>query len=367
MIRLASPSIDEDDLEAVREVLLSGQLVQGKRVAEFERVVADYVGVEHAVAVSNCTAALHLSLLSVGVGPGDRVAVSTYSWPATANVIALCGAEPVFVDIDPITYNMNPSLLDATLRRTSIKAILPVDVFGCMADLSRICSLAEEWGVPVIEDAACALGGDLNGRKAGAWGTAGCFSFHPRKAVTTGEGGMITTDSDEIARSARRLRNHGLDPDSASPDFVVPGYNLRLTEIQAALGVTQMAKLERLLSSRARHAELYDELLAKTELVRPRALAGSRHVFQSYVVLLPERAASRRAEIIGSLRQSGIEVTIGTYHMPMTTFFRRAGSWERGAFPVTDVVAKRALSLPLFDTMSPEQQRSVVDSLVATL
>lgn len=367
MIRLAVPSIDEDDLEAVREVLLSGQLVQGKRVAEFERVVADYVGTRHAVAVANCTAALHLALLSVGVGAGDRVAVTTYSWPATANVIALCGAEPVFVDVDPVTYNMDPSLLDATLRRTSVKAILPVDVFGCMADLQRICSLADRWGVPVIEDAACALGGDLNGQKAGAWGVAGCFSFHPRKAVTTGEGGMITTNSDEIARSARRLRNHGLDPDATSPDFVVPGYNLRLTEFQAALGITQMAKLERLLLSRARHAAYYDELLASTELVRPRALPGSRHVYQSYVVLLPDRAASRRAEIISSLRQSGIEVTIGTYHMPMTTFFRRAGSLERGAFPVTDAVAERALSLPLFDSMSMEHQRSVVDRLVATL
>jgi dTDP-4-amino-4,6-dideoxygalactose transaminase len=367
MIRLAVPAIDENDLDAVREVLLSGQLVQGKRVAEFERVVAEYVGVKHAVAVANCTSALHLSLLAIGVSPGDRVAVTTYSWPATANVVALCGAEPVFVDIDPITYNMDPLLLESVLRRTSVKAILPVDVFGCMADLPRICFLADRWGVPVIEDAACALGGDLKGQKAGSWGAAGCFSFHPRKAVTTGEGGMITTNSDEIARSARRLRNHGLDPDAASPDFVVPGFNLRLTEIQAALGVSQMAKLERLLSNRARHAAYYDELLAPTALVRPRALPGSRHVYQSYVVLLPDRAAGRRGEIISSLRQSGIEVTIGTYHMPMTTFFQQAGSFERGMFPVTDAVAERALSLPLFDSMSVEHQRSVVDRLVAEL
>lgn len=364
MIRLTVPSIDEHDLQAVREVLASGYLVQGAHVAEFERRVAEFVGTRHAVAVSNCTAALHLGLLALGIRPGDRVAVSTYSWPATANVIALCGAEAVFVDIDPHTYNMDPQLLEQVLQRTSIRAILPVDAFGGMADLSRICALADAHGIPVLEDAACALGASMGGRRAGAWGAAGCFSFHPRKAITTGEGGMITTNDAGIARAVRMLRNHGIDPDvTGTPDFISPGYNLRLTEFQAALGLTQMQKLERLIEARRLRAEIYDQLLEGTDVVPPRAVTGSRHVYQSYVALLPDRAAEGRARMIAELKQRGIETTIGTYHMPLTTYFRSVGSYAPGSFPVTDSVARRTISLPLFAGITREQQELVVASL----
>src|SRR6185503_18171535 len=170
VIRLAIPSIEEDDLQAVREALASGFLVQGPRVAAFEQTVADYVGTKHAVAVSNCTAALLLALMAIKVGPGDSVAVTTYSWPATANVIALCGAEPVFVEIEPGTFNMDPKALAETMQRTTVKAILPIHTFGGMADMSKITKVAEQYGVPVIEDAACALGAEIEGRRAGTWG-----------------------------------------------------------------------------------------------------------------------------------------------------------------------------------------------------
>src|SRR5207247_11463067 len=187
VIRLAVPSLDEDDFLAVRQVLATGFLVQGPHVAALEAEFADYLGVTHAIAVSNCTAALHLSLLALGVGPGHRVAVTAYSWPATANVIILCGAEPVFVDIDLDTYNMAPAALEQVLEQQSVKAIMPVHTFGNMADMPRILEIAEKHRLPVIEDAACALGSEMHGRKAGSWGVLGCFSFHPRKAITTGE------------------------------------------------------------------------------------------------------------------------------------------------------------------------------------
>jgi perosamine synthetase len=221
LIRLAVPSIDEEDLAAVRETLATGFLVQGRVVAEFERVIGEYVGVEHTVAVANCTAALHLSLLALGVGPGDEVAVSTLSWPASANVIVLCGAKPVFVDMEATTYNMDPAALEQALAaRPKIKVVLVVDAFGNMADLAAISAACDRHGVQLLEDAACSLGARVAGRNAGQWGAAGCFSFHPRKTITTGEGGAVTTKDEAFARQIRILRNHGLDPDAASPDFV---------------------------------------------------------------------------------------------------------------------------------------------------
>ena len=367
MIRLTIPSIDDDDLEAVREALASGYLVQGPRVAEFENAVANYVGTQHAVAVSNCTAALLLALMAAEIGPDDRVAVTTYSWPATANVIALCGAEPVFVEVDPNTFNMDSDALAETLKRTKVKAVLPVHTFGGMADMTSILKVAEQHGVPVIEDAACALGAELEGKKAGTWGVIGCFSFHPRKAITTGEGGMVTTDDSSLASKLRMLRNHGQDPNSPVPDFIAPGHNMRITEFQAALGNSQMRKVERIIKSRRAQAERYDELLSNTGLVTPQHLAGSRHVYQSYVVLLPREVAAARAEIISTLKGDGIETTIGTYHLPMTTYFRKRGGFKVGDFPITDDISARALTLPLFEGLSVEQQCRVTESLLAAV
>ena len=364
MIRLAIPSIEEDDLQAVREALASGFLVQGPRVAAFEQTVADYVGTKHAVAVSNCTAALLLALMAIEVGPGDSVAVTTYSWPATANVIALCGAEPVFVEIEPGTFNMDPKALAETMQRTTVKAILPVHTFGGMADMSKITKVAEQYGVPVIEDAACALGAEIEGRRAGTWGLMGCFSFHPRKAITTGEGGIVTTDDASLVLRLRMLRNHGLDPEAPTPDFVLPGHNMRMTEFQAALGSTQMQKVERIIASRRSQAARYDKLFEPTEIVPPNALPGSRHVYQSYVALLPQKVSPRRPEIIAALKAQGIETTIGTYHLPLTTYFRNRGGYSTGDFPVTDDVAARAISLPLFEVLTSQQQEQVATELL---
>ena len=366
MIRLAVPHIDEEDIEAVAAVLRSGCLVQGERVRAFEERVRSYVGTQHAVAVGNCTASLHLALLALEVGPGDQVAVTTYSWPATANVVALCGAEPVFVDIDPRTYNLDAERLETVLRgHQRVKAVLPVHAFGGMADMPRILELASRSGAAVIEDAACALGARLDGRAAGSWGQAGCFSFHPRKAVTTGEGGIITTDDGALARRLRMLRNHGIDPAAFTPDFVLPGYNLRLTEFQAALGMTQMDKLESIIGCRRALAARYDGLFAESGLDVPTALHETAHVYQSYVVLLPEGLAPRRAEIIDALRTCGIETTIGTHHMPLTTYFQRWGGFAPGDFPVTDAIAARALTLPLHSFLEAEQQERVAAELLA--
>lgn len=371
MIRLIIPSIEEEDLQAVREALASGYLVQGPRVAKFEQTVADYVGAKYAVAVSNCTAALHLALLALDVQPGDLVVVTAYSFIATANVIELCGAQPIFVDIQPDTFNMDPNCLEEALRRlmatsetsNRVKAILPVHTFGQMADMTAILELANRYELPVIEDAACALGATLHGRQAGTWGIMGCFSFHPRKAITTGEGGMVVTNDATLAHRLRALRNHGQDPDASSPDFIMPGFNYRMTEFQAALGLTQMAKLDRIIAARRRLAAYYDELLQGTPLQAPAVAPDSRPVYQSYVVLLPEKAAACRAEIIARLKEQGIETTIGTWHMPMATYFRTRYGYKAGDFPVTDQVFARSMTLPLHEKMSHSLQEEIICTL----
>ena len=371
MIRLTIPSIEEDDLQAVREVLASGYLVQGSCVAEFERQVSDHVGSQHAVAVSNCTAALHLALLALGVAPGDLVVVTAYSYVATANVIELCGAQPVFVDIQPDTFNLDPNRLEERLARlmatrataSRVKAILPVHAFGQLADMPAILDLAGRYAIPVVEDAACALGATLHGRQAGTWGALGCFSFHPRKAITTGEGGLITTDDASLAHRLRALRNHGQDPDAPAPEFILPGFNYRLTEFQAALGSRQLTKLERIVAARRRLAASYDALLAGTPFQPPAVAPGSWPVYQSYVTLLPEQVAGERPRLIGQLKERGIETTIGTWHMPLTTYFRSRYGYEAGDFPVCDRVFARSLTLPLHEQLGEREQEQIVRSL----
>jgi len=371
MIRLIIPSVEEDDFEAVREVLASGYLVQGARVAAFEEAVAKYVGASHAVAVSNCTAALHLSLLALDVRPGDLVFVTSFSWIATANVIELCGAQPVFVDIDLDTFNMDPNALEAALERVMAiphtarraKAILPVHTFGQVADMPSILELSEKHGVPVLEDAACALGGSRDGRQAGTWGKAGCFSFHPRKAITTGEGGIIVTDDAVLASRVRALRNHGQDPDSPSREFIMPGFNYRMTDFQGALGLSQMAKLGRIISARRELAARYDELFHGSSVRAPKTAQGCHHVYQSYVVLLPEAVANRRDELMARLKERGVETTLGAIHMPMTRYFRSRYDYHEGDFPGCDAASARSLTLPLYEGLREDEQRKVVGEL----
>ena len=372
MIRLTIPSIEEEDLQAVCEVLSSGYLVQGARVAAFEDSVASYLGTKYAVAVSNCTAALHLALLALDVRPGDVVVVTAYSWISTANVIELCGAQPVFVDIQPDTFNIDSEHLTIVLGRLMsnvstacrVKAILPVHTFGQIADMPAILELTRQYNIPVIEDAACALGAALQGKPAGTWGVMGCFSFHPRKAITTGEGGIITTDDDRLARHLRALRNHGINPESPLIDFVMPGFNYRMTEFQAGLGQSQMAKLDRIISARRRLAAQYDRLLVGSELQAPVVRGGNEaHVYQSYVVLLPERVITERQKLIKQLKENGVETTIGTWHIPMTNYFRSRYGYRPGDFPATDAVFARTLTLPLFEKMPESQQEEVVEKI----
>lgn len=375
MIRLTKPSLDNDDFSAVNDVLSSGFLVQGEKVREFEQKVAEYIGCTYAIAVSNCTSALHLSLLSLNTGQSDLVIVTNYSWVATANVIELCGAQPVFVDVKPDTFNMDPEellkklklLMSNPILKKRIRAIIPVHTFGQIADMPAIMEIADYYGIPVIEDAACALGSTLQGKKAGTWGLMNCFSFHPRKAITTGEGGIIITNDKNLTQNIRALRNHGLDPDSPEADFIIPGYNYRMTEFQAALGISQLKKIDRINTKRKALASNYTRLLSGSKVQTPKEITGSCSTYQSYVILLPKETAGRRKDIILKMKDSGIETTIGTIHIPLTTYYHQKYGYKTGDFPVADDIAQRSLTLPMYEEMTEAEQEAVVERLLSLI
>lgn len=375
MIRLTVPSLDQSDFAAVEAVLKSGYLVQGPQVAAFEHEIARVSQTSKAIAVTNCTAALQMALLALDVQSRDLILVTAYSWVSTANVIELCGAQPIFVDIDPDTFNMCPLALEQVLNRlmqnpamkARVKTIMPVHTFGQMADMPRILELANSYNIPVIEDAACALAAKFEGQPAGSWGIMGCFSFHPRKAITTGEGGAITTSNNELTWKLKVLRNHGQDPDADGPDFVLPSFNNRMTEFQGALGLNQMTKLERIVKARQDAARVYDDLLRDSFLQSPQVSKNSEHVYQSYVTLLPVQYAHQRSSLIETLKTRGIETSIGTWHMPLTRYYRSRYGYTEGNFPIADQVFARALTLPLFEGITLEQQHSVVSNILEIL
>ena len=374
MIKLAKPSIDDDDIQSVSEVLLSGSLIQGEKVKEFEQKIAKYLGCDYAIAVSNCTSALHLALLSLNIEKSDVVLVPSYSWVSTANVIELCGATPLFIDIKADTFNMDPEKLSEKLQqlipdlscKTTVRAIIPVHTFGQVADMPAIMKIADYYNIPVIEDAACALGSTLHDKKAGTWGLMNCFSFHPRKTITTGEGGIIATNNKILAHYLRALRNHGIDPDSDTTDFIIPGYNYRMTEFQAALGISQLKKIDKIIARKRALAFNYTKLL-NTCVQTPQEITGSNSTYQSYVILLPPELASKREIIIKQLKDFGIETTIGTIHIPLTTCYRQKYGYKKRDFPITDDIAARSLTLPLYENMTSDDQKTVVEKLLSIL
>jgi len=346
MTRLTIPEIGEEEIEAVAAVLRSGYLVQGQQVQEFERLVGEYVGVRHAVAVSSGTAALHLALLALGIGPGDEVIVPDFTFPATANVVTLTGATPVLVDIDLATFNIAVDRIRQAIT-SKTKAILPVHLFGQPADMEPICRIAQQHGLFVVEDAACALGAEYRGRKCGGIGHVGCFSFHPRKVITTGEGGMVVTDDESIAECVRQLRNHGMVKRDEGTWFERAGLNYRMTEFQGAFGVVQMKRLDGIIARRAELAGLYDRLLSPLDfIIRPREAAGVRHSWQSYVVLLQE--GIDRDRVMRGLREHGIETTLGTYSVSAQPCYA-GGEWN---VPNSRRAYEQSLCLPLYPRMS---------------
>ena len=348
-LRLAWPDVGAEELAEIAAVLESGQLTMGPKVREFEEEIARVCGVPHAVAVSSGTAALHLALLALGVGDGDEVLVPAYTFPATANVVALAGARPVLVDVDPATMNLDLSCVaDAVTPRT--RAVLAVHLFGRPLDWDALESAIPD-GVALVEDAAGALGARSQGRPCGGLGALGCLSFHPRKIVTTGEGGAVTARDDALADAVRSLRHHGIEP-RGDFDIRTPGLNYRLSDLLCAVGLPQVRRLTELLAARERLARAYDERLSGLAET-PSAAPGDTHGRQAYVIQLDRRDAALEA-----LRAEGVEAQIGTYALHLLSAYR-----DQGDFPGARRCYERALALPFHSRLTEAD----LDRVVAVL
>jgi len=357
--------LDRDELKHLRQVLKSGNLTQGAKVVEFESLIRENLGCRHVYATSSATTALHLALVAMGIGHGDEVLVSDLSWPASGNVIVQTGARPVFVDVCPDTYSMDPEDLKLRITPRS-RAILVVHPFGLSAEMDPIAIIAKQNGLLVLEDAACALGSRYHGRPCGTMGDAGCFSFHPRKVITTGEGGILATNRQELANRIEVLRSHGGVRDEWKFRFPSAGFNYRMSDLQAALGVAQMGKLMKILAARRRWAGVYaKELAGVSGLQLPKEPPGLFHTYQSYVIVLDK--SFNRNKIVSSLRAQGVEATLGTYAMHAEPFFSTTYGYQPGQLKTSYDLANNTVSLPLFPQMSQIQLRQVCETLLKTL
>jgi dTDP-4-amino-4,6-dideoxygalactose transaminase len=348
-IRLARPDVGEAELAAIAEVVRTGQLTMGAKVAEFEEAIARAVGTAHAAVVSSGTAALHLALLALEIGPGDEVIVPAYTFPATANVVELCGARAVLVDVDPDTFNLDVSAVAAAVGPRT-RAVMAVHLFGRPVEWEAL-QTAVPQDVALVEDAAGALGAAYRGTPCGALGVAGCLSFHPRKIVTTGEGGAVTTDEAGLDAAVRRFRHHGWD---TLGDMPAPGFNYRLPDLLCAIGIPQLERLEKLLEARERVAGWYTERL-EHHVLTPSAAEGDRHGWQAYVVQL-----ERRDETLQALRDAGIEAQIGTWALHRLEPYR-----AQGDFPGADRAFERALALPFAATTTEAEVARVAAVLTS--
>lgn len=369
-IPLAKPDLGEDEIQLVSETIRSGWITQGPRVAEFEREFAGYVGARHAVAVSSCTTALHLSLRVLGVGEGDEIIVPPHSFIASANAIRYCGAKPVFVDIDARTLNMEPGRIPPAISART-KAIMVVHQVGRPADLEAISAIARRHGLPLIEDAACAIGSEYRGRKIGDnhYSSLVCFSFHPRKIVSTGDGGMITTDNEAWNQRLRRLRQQGMSVNDLqrhqsgvviTEEYVELGYNYRLTDLQAAMGLAQLRRLPQILARRRELAAAYDRALAGVlQLEFFQEPAEARWNQQTYLVRLPNATAAQRDAVMQKLLEAGIATRRGIMSIHREPCYTEIYGAQK--FPESERASDQCICLPLYAQMTANEQSYVVE------
>ena len=366
------PVTGEEEWEAVKEPLMTGWLTSGPKVREFEGLFAERHQVDHAIAVTSATTALHLSLAALDIGPGDEVIVPAFTWVSTANVVLHQGAKVVFCDIDPKTFNIDPEQIKDKITPNT-KAIMAVHLFGLCADIDKIREYAP--GIPIIEDAACGAGAALRGKPAGSLGETGCFSFHPRKSVTTGEGGMVTTNDPELAEKIAILRNHGASISEEQrhhgpkpyilPDFNLLGFNFRMTDLQGAVGVVQIKKLDKFINERAEWAAYYNRELADIPWMSlPDYSDEFSHGWQSYVTLIDEdKAPCSRNEIMEKLQAVGISTRPGTHAVHMLTYYRELMDIKPEDFPGAQIANDYSMSIPLHNRMTAEDFAYVVEAL----
>jgi dTDP-4-amino-4,6-dideoxygalactose transaminase len=371
-IPISLPSTGQEEWEAVKEPLMSGWITSGPKVRAFEEAFAKRHEVKHAIAVTSATTALHLALVALDIGPGDEVIVPAFTWVSTANVVLHQGAEVIFCDVDTKTFNIDPVQLSKKVTPKT-KAIMAVHLFGLCADMDMIRAVAPN--IPIIEDGACATGAAYKGVPAGGLGDMGCFSFHPRKSITTGEGGMVTTNDDVLAEKLSILRNHGASISEEQrhngpkpyilPGFEVCGYNYRMTDLQGAMGVVQLAKLDQFITERQKWANYYNEQLSGIDWLNlPEFSNEYTHGWQSYVTLVDEsKSPMTRNEIMEKLQDSGISTRPGTHAVHMLGFYAKKYGIQPGDFPEAQSSNDFSMSIPLHNRMTKEDFDYVINCL----
>lgn len=364
-VQMASADIDESDIAAVVEVMRSGRLALGPCAVEFERAVAEYVGARYAVAVNSGTAALHLIVKALGLGEGDEVLTPSFSFAASVNTVLYERATPIFIDIEPETYNLDPADVERKITART-RAIMVVDLFGHPAEWDAINRIAATHNLRVIDDSCEALGAKYKGKRLGTFGDAAAFAFYPNKQITTGEGGIITTNDEELARVCRSLRNQGRGEMNSWLEHERLGYNYRLDELSAALGCSQMRRIDEFLSKRKRIANLYTEQLEKLEFVRaPIVRAGVEMSWFVYVVTL--REGIERDAVMREMERRGVPVRGYFSPLHLQSYLLELYPETRGTLPVTESVARRTIALPFHNNLTPAQVDHVVGCLTAAV
>lgn len=379
-INIAEPYMGNEEWEALKEPISTGWLTQGPKVKEFENKFSVKHGVRYSFAVTSCTTALHLALAALGVKTGDYVIVPSFTWIATVNVVEYCGATPIFCDSDINTYNIDVNKLKLLLEQMAkqgkkVKAVISVHLFGLMAPMKEIKDLSKEYDFSVIEDAACAAGAMYEDKYAGSWGDIGCFSFHPRKIITTGEGGMCTTNDEVLASRIGCLRSHGASVSEEQrhssnspflmPDFDVLGFNYRMSDLQGAVGSVQVDKLAMLVEERRKWAAYYDDNLKDVEwLIAPTVPDKCKHSYQAYVCRVDtEKISLKRNEIMQKLQDAGIASRAGTHAVHELGYYSRKYNIKADDFPVASELYANTISLPLHNRMSTEEYAYVIKVL----
>lgn len=370
-IHIAQPCLGDEEWQATRECFQTGWLTQGPKVAALEKAFAQRHGAKHGIATSNCTTGLHLILAAMGIGPGDEVIVPSFTWIATANAVMYCGATPVLVDVNPETFNIDPAAAGEKITPRT-KAIIAVHLFGLAADIDALRDVAGD--IPIVEDAACGAGASYKGTPLGTLGAAASFSFHPRKSITMGEGGMITTNDDALAECINKMRNHGAEISEEQrhhgpapyllPEFNILGYNYRMTDLQGAVGLVQLGKLDAFIDERNQWADYYRRELAELHWLRcPTVPKNRRHAYQSFVTWVDPAAPLPRNEIMARLKDAGIATRPGTHAVHLQGLYRSRFGYQPDDCPRARDADRYSMAVPLHNRMDADDYAYVVETL----